>query len=176
LKLKPIETPRFILREFLESDTEGLFEVDSDPEVNRYLGNKPVKNKEETLNIIKFIRQQYIDNGIGRWAIIDKNTGEFIGWTGLKWITEPINNKKHYYDLGYRLNQKYWGKGIASETAFASLEYAFNVLKTDKVIGIAHYENTASNRILQKVGMKFIESFELDGTKHNWYEIDNPQL
>lgn len=171
-----VETKRYILREILESDVDGLFAVDSDPEVNRYLGNKPVKDKEQQLNIIKFIRQQYIDNGIGRWAIIDKNTNEFIGWTGLKWITEPINNKKHYFDLGYRLNQKHWGKGIATETALASLEYAFNSLNADKVIGIADCENAASNRILQKVGMKFVESFDLEGTLHNWYEISNPRI
>lgn len=77
------------------------------------------------------IRQQYIDNGIGRWAIIEKKTNDFIGWTGLKFVTDLTNNHKHYNDLGYRLRKKYWGKGIATETAFASLSYAFDKLNAN---------------------------------------------
>ena len=56
------------------------------------------------------IRQQYIDNGIDRWAIINKETNDFIGWTGLKFVTETTNNHINFYDLGYRLIEKYWAK------------------------------------------------------------------
>lgn len=89
------ETERLILREILPTDIEGLFELDSDPEVHKYLGNKPVKDKKQIAEIINFIRQQYIDNGIGRWAIIDKETNHFMGWTGLKFVTEEINKHKN---------------------------------------------------------------------------------
>ena len=170
------ETERLILREILPTDVDGLFELDADPEVHRYLGNKPVTDKNETVEVIKFIRQQYIDNGIGRWAIIDKNTDEFIGWTGLKFVTEIINNHKNYYDLGYRLIKKYWGQGIATETAFASLEFAFYKLNVDVVYAMADYENHGSNQILKKVGLDFIETFDLDGIKHNWYKIDRREF
>ena len=101
------ETERLILREILPIDVEGLWELDSDPEVHKYLGNNPVTDKEQIVEVINFIRQQYIDNGIGRWAIIDKKTNEFIGWTGLKFVTDTINNHQNYYDLGYRLIKKY---------------------------------------------------------------------
>ena len=67
-----IETKRLILREILPTDVDGLFELDSDPEVHKYIGNKPIKDKNQIIDIINFIRQQYKDNGIGRWAIIDK--------------------------------------------------------------------------------------------------------
>ncbi|MGN6803652.1 MAG: GNAT family N-acetyltransferase [Ginsengibacter sp.] len=166
------ETERFILREILPTDVEGFFEMDSDPEVHRYLGNKPVKSRAQVVEIIEFIRQQYIDHGIGRWAIVDKENNDFIGWTGLKFITELTNNHKYYYDLGYRLLRKYWGKGIATETALASLNYAFREMKLDEVIGIADYENVASNNVLKKAGLKFIECFDYEGTPHNWYRID----
>jgi len=166
------ETERLILREILPSDIDGMFALDSDPEVHRYLGNQPVKTKEETLEVINFIRQQYIDNGIGRWAIIDKQTNEFIGWTGLKWITEQTGNRIHYYDLGYRLVKKYWGKGIATESAIASLEYAFKHLNATEVLATADCENEGSNKILQKLGMRLFEKFDYDGIEHNFYIIE----
>ena len=150
--------------------------MDSDPEVHRYLGNKPGKSREQVVEIIEFVRKQYIDHGIGRWAIVDKETNDFIGWTGLKFITELTNNHKNYYDLGYRLIRRYWGKGIATESASASLNYAFREMKLDKVIGIADCENVASNKVLRKAGLRFIERFDYDGTLHNWYKIDKWQF
>jgi [ribosomal protein S5]-alanine N-acetyltransferase len=68
-----IETERLILREIVPTDVDGLFELDSDPEVHRYLGNKTIDSREKIVELIEFIRKQYADNGIGRWAIIDKN-------------------------------------------------------------------------------------------------------
>lgn len=167
-----VETERLILREILPIDIDGMFELHSDPAVHRFLENKTVKSKEETSSLINFVRQQYIDFGIGRWAIIDKSTNNFIGWTGLEFVTELTNNNKNYYDLGYRLIRKYWGQGIATETAIASLEYAFEKLKTDEVFARADVDNIGSNKVLEKVGLKFIETFNLDGIKHNWYKID----
>ena len=108
------ETERLILREILPTDVEGMYELDSDPEVHKYLGNKPVTSREQTVDVIHFIRQQYVDNGIGRCAIIDKKSNEFIGWTGLKLVTYKTNHHTNYYDLDYRLIKKYWGKGIAT--------------------------------------------------------------
>lgn len=166
------ETERLILREILPTDLDGMFELDSDPEVHRYLGTKPIARKEEIVNVINFIKQQYNDNGIGRRAIIDKKTNAFIGWTGLKFITNLTKNHKNYYDLEYRLIRKYWGQGIATETAIVSLEYAFNQLNIAEVYGAASCENVGSNKILKKVGLKFIETFYYEDIKCNWYKID----
>lgn len=170
-----VETERFFLREILPTDIDGMFELDADPEVHRYLGNKPVTSREQSKEMIDFIRQQYIDNGIGRWAIIDKKTNDFIGWTGLKFITEWTNNHKDFYDVGYRLIKRYWGQGIATETAKASLTYAFNTLQTNQVYAMAAVENLGSNKILQKIGLTFIESFDLDGINVNWYKIERTE-
>src|SRR5918993_1172509 len=97
-----IETERLILREFLPSDDEGMFELDSNPEVHKYLGENPSHTIEQAREMIANIRQQYAENGIGRWAAIEKETGNFIGWSGLKFIREYENNRIHYYDVGYR--------------------------------------------------------------------------
>lgn len=89
-----VQTERFLLREIVPEDEAALYKLDSDVEVHRYLGSKPVKTIEEVREVIKFIRKQYDENGIGRWAIIDKTTGEFVGWSGLKLVRERINNRQ----------------------------------------------------------------------------------
>ena len=166
------ETERLILREILPTDVDGFFEMDSDPDVHLYVGNEPLQTKQQAAGAIEFIRKQYITNGIGRWAVIDKTTNEFLGWAGLKLITEPINNHNNFLDLGYRFIKKHWGKGYASEAATASVAYAFNEMQANEVYAHAHSENGASNKILTRTGLTFIESFTHQNILCNWYKID----
>jgi ribosomal-protein-alanine N-acetyltransferase len=166
------ETERLIIREIQPTDIVEMFELHSDPEVHIFLDNKTITSKEQIAEIIDFVRQQYIDFGVGRWAMINKKTNEFIGWTGLEFVTKETNKHKNYYDLGYRLIKRFWGQGFATESAFASLDYAFDKLNAKKVYAIADCENQGSNKILKKVGLKFIETFDHEGIKHNWYKID----
>jgi ribosomal-protein-alanine N-acetyltransferase len=166
------ETERLVLRGILSTDVDGMFEMDSDPDVHLYVGNEPLQTKEQAAAAIEFIRQQYIDNGIGRWAVIDKNTNIFLGWAGLKLITNPINNHNNFLDLGYRFIKKYWGQGYASEAATASIAYAFNKMQANEVYAHAHSENGASNKILTRSGLTFIESFVHQNITCNWYKID----
>lgn len=73
----PIETQRLLLREFKLSDAEGMFELDSNPNVHLFLGNNPVKHIEESIEYIKFVQKQYKDFDTGRWAVVLKETNEF---------------------------------------------------------------------------------------------------
>ncbi|WP_296147647.1 GNAT family N-acetyltransferase [uncultured Flavobacterium sp.] len=168
-----IETERLLLRELLSTDDAGMFELDSNPEVHIYLGNNPVKSIEESREAIANIRQQYLENGIGRWAVILKETGEFIGWSGLK-LEKNVNGHETFYDLGYRFIQKHWGKGYAFETAKAFVDFGFNEMNLPVINAYADFDNLGSRRILEKVGMQFVNSFEYDGTEEVWYEIKNP--
>ena len=168
-----LETDRLILRELQLSDAEAFFAMDSNPIVHQYLWNKPVQKIEETIEIIAFVRKQYIDNGIGRFAMISKDTNEFIGWAGLKLNTEEVNNKVNFYDIGYRLDEKFWGKGYASEATFAWLKYAFETMNIKTMEAAAHTKNAASNRILQKIGMQMTEQYLEDGISWNWYQLEN---
>jgi RimJ/RimL family protein N-acetyltransferase len=170
-----IETKRLILRDFLETDQADLFEMDSDPEVHRYLGNNPVKTIDEIASIIKMVRQQYIDNQIGRWMMVEKATGNVLGWAGLKYIHQTMNSTSHFYDVGYRLKQKHWGKGYASEAAQAALAYGFNQLNLTEIIGITAIENQASANILKKIGLQFVNQFNEDGMKCNWFKITSTE-
>lgn len=167
-----IETERLIIREIVLTDMDAMFELHSDPEVHRYLGNKTITSQEKLMEAIDFLRQQYIEFGVGRWAMINKKTNEFIGWTGLEYVTKETNNHKNFYDLGYRLLKRFWGQGFATESAHASLDYAFDKLNATEVYAMADIENEGSNKILKKVGLKFIETFDLEGIKHNWYKLE----
>lgn len=74
-----IETERLILRDLIDTDALGMFNMDADPRVHLYLGNSPVSSINQSRADINFIREQYKSNGIGRWAVIDKVTGDFLG-------------------------------------------------------------------------------------------------
>ncbi len=171
-----IETKRLLLREMLLSDAEALFEMDRNPNVHQYLWNKPLNDISEVYDYIVLVRNQYRENNIGRFVVILKETNELIGWAGLKYNTEIVNKKVNFYDIGYRLNEKFWGKGFASEASEAWLNYGFNVMKIKVMEAAAHSANIASNRILQKIGMIQTEQYLEDNVSWNWYELKNPNL
>ncbi|WP_284652580.1 GNAT family N-acetyltransferase [Flavobacterium terrisoli] len=171
-----LATDRLILRPLELSDAADMFAMDSNPEVHKYLWQNPTQTIEEIIKVIENIHGQYERNNIGRFATILKETGEFIGWTGIKFITdEPENGNINFYDYGYRLNPKFWGKGYASEASLAWLDYGFNEMKIDIMNAYAHHENGASNRVLEKIGMSFIENYpDKDGVIWNWWQMKNP--
>ena len=168
-----LETDRLILRELKLSDAEAFFAMDSNPNVHKYLWNKPVLKIEETIEIIEIVTKQYIDNGIARFAMISKESKEFMGWAGLKYNTEIVNNKVNFYDIGYRLDEKFWGKGYASEASFAWLKYGFEEMNIKNMEAAAHTNNAASNKILQKIGMQMTEQYLEDSISWNWYQMEN---
>lgn len=162
-----LETNRLIMRPFEERDAEGLFLLDSNPDVMKYVGGVVSTKIEQSQQMIEFIQKQYKENGVGRLAVIEKSTNTLIGWSGLKYLTSEINGMKNVYELGYRFLPEYWGKGYATETARAALNYAFNEIKTDVVYAMAVTENTGSNRVLQKLGFEELGTF-LDDGKENY--------
>ena len=166
-----IETERLILREVLPEDEDGFFELESNPNVHTYLGDSPVTDREQLKNVIQHIRRQYEENGIGRWAVTDKLNGVFMGWAGLKLIREEINGINNFYDLGYRLIEKYWGKGIATEAAKASADHAFNILGADVLYGMCDSKNKASEKVLLNTGLKFKAQFIHEGIHHDWFAV-----
>lgn len=165
------ETTRLILREILWSDTNAMYEMYADPLVFQYLGEEPFVEVKQAEQIIEFIRKQYSNNGTGRLAVIKKDTNEFIGWAGLKYVNGSYNNKTDYYEVGYRFIQKYWGKGYATEAARASVDYGFNELKLNEIYAMADSDNKASRGVLEKIGLRYLEKFDLEGVDHDWFII-----
>ena len=168
-----LETERLIMRELKTTDASGMFELDSNPNVMRYLGGKTVESIAVSESIIRMDQEQYAKNGIGRYAVIRKETNEFIGWSGIKYVSEPENNFVNFYDLGYRLTEQHWGKGYGYECALPWIDHAFNTMKIDKLNADAHIENIGSNKILQKLGFQFLNHYEWEGYPFNWYELKN---
>jgi ribosomal-protein-alanine N-acetyltransferase len=171
-----IETDRLILRELRMTDLEGMFELDSDPEVHKYLGNKPVKQIEESQKMLESVITQYKERGFGRWAAIERYSGNFIGWSGLRLNSEySMNGFTKYYDVGYRFMKRYWGKGYATESGKASVNYAFNVLKLPELYATTEVGNLASHNALLKIGLEYVEDFyfEQENLNLRWYKIEN---
>ena len=96
-----IETERLILRKIKLFDAPAMFEMDSNPNVLKYLGIDKIKSVEVSKQHILNIQYQYEKCGVGRLAVVLKSTNEFIGWSGLKHITEMVNNHQNIFDLGY---------------------------------------------------------------------------
>ncbi|MBV6442321.1 MAG: N-acetyltransferase [Haliscomenobacteraceae bacterium CHB4] len=166
-----LETLRLILREVEESDLEGFFEMDSDPEVARYVGAPPVQHRQESLEIIRFVRSHYILYGMGRWAVVLKETGEFLGWCGVRPMREmKVNGRTDFVDISFRFTRRYWGKGYATEAAKAALDYGFQVLGYTEICSFADIRNVASQRVLEKIGLKRKNEFELEGDTLVWFE------
>ncbi|MGB0897314.1 MAG: GNAT family N-acetyltransferase [Flavobacteriaceae bacterium] len=175
----PIETERLILRPVEDADLQGMFELDSDPEVHKYLGNMPISTLDQAQEGIDYLKQQYAERGIGRWAVVLKETNEFMGWCGIKYLkeSEQMNGVFNVYELGYRFIPKFWGKGYATESAQAWVDYMFNEAGVKSLYAAADIPNKGSVNVLQKVGFQITDEFvfEWKGTKANCYWLEQHQ-
>jgi [ribosomal protein S5]-alanine N-acetyltransferase len=169
------ETDRLLLRELVESDAAGMWELDSNPAVHKFLGNNPVTDMQQIHDVIQFVRRQYEENGIGRWAVEEKGTGQFVGWAGLKKITETVNGHINHLDVGYRLIERFWGMGIATEATLASLRYGFNTLNAAEIFATTEPGHEVSGRVLRKCGLKLMETIEYEGDAYHWYRISKQE-
>lgn len=173
---QPIETERLILRPVLDTDVDGMFELDSNPEVHKYLGNKPITTKSQAKEAINYLLKQYKERGIARWAVIHKETNEFMGWSGIKYLSESeqMNGFHHVYELGYRFIPKFWGKGYATESAQAWVDYMFNATDVKSLYAAADIPNKGSVNVLQKVGFNITGEFvfEWKGSKDDCYWLE----
>ena len=118
-----IETERLLLHEFNLTDATEMYLLNSDPEVIKFTGDISFKNIEEAEQLIKNY-DQYLKYKMGRYSVLLKNTNEYLGCCGLKYLEDTKE-----IDLGYRFHKKYWGNGYATEASTACLKYGFEILK-----------------------------------------------
>jgi len=154
---KILETERLYLRELNVNDAEHFYLLNLDKEVMKYTGEGSFENIEKAKYFLKNY-DHYEKYGFGRWAVINKENGEFLGWCGLKY-TEKLNE----YDIGFRFFKEYWNKGYATESSKACLSYGINELKMIEILGRAMKENKASIRVLEKIGLEFKKEFDFEG-------------
>lgn len=161
-----LETSRLFMRPFLVEDAEYMFELNSDTEVIQYTGDTAFKNKEEVADFIKKY-DQYTKYQTGRFQLFLKQTGEYIGFCGLK------THRDNSVDLGFRLARKFWGQGYAYEAAVKSIEYGFKVLQLSEIKANVMPENTSSEKLILKLGFQFESSIIEDGIKWNIFKLKN---
>lgn len=161
------ETERLVIREYVEEDAEAFFKLNSDPEVLRYVPDKRLLNVEQARQLLTdHPIADYRKHGFGRGACILKSTDEQIGFAGLKYLEEL-----EMVDVAYRLLPKYWGKGLATEAALASVRYGFAQLGLKWIVGLAMPANIASVRVLEKAGLRYLETVSLWGHSFSKYVI-----
>jgi len=166
-----IETDRLLVRKFTEDDAPLLYDLNLDPEVIRYT-HDPLTDVEEARKVLEeVILPQYILYDHGRWAVHLRSGLEFIGWCGLKYLTET-----NEVDLGYRFKKNFWGNGYAAEAARACIKYGFATLNLHRIVGRALPANLASIKVLEKCGMEYLHEEMMHGYLHKTYQVTNPAI
>ena len=163
---KIIECDRFYLREYQESDYADLSQIYQDAKNMVYFG-APYDDKKMRC-LIDWTMDNYKKYGFGFWAIIDKQSGEFIGDCGLsmqkidgEWLPE----------IGYHIKMKYHNMGYASEAAKLVKEYVFKNYSFPALYGYTHKANVPSIKVMQHNGMSFVKEYREDGEIYVVYSV-----
>ncbi|TFG44930.1 MAG: N-acetyltransferase [Dehalococcoidia bacterium] len=146
-----IETERLVLRPFRTGDTEEVASLANDEELSRYIPAIPYPYPRYAAAEWLSTQQAKFDEGLEIvFAVTKKEDGGLIGAMGL--ILTPEHRRA---ELGYWIGREYWGHHYATETGRAVLNYAFKTLGLESVIAHHLSPNSASGRVMQKLGMKY---------------------
>ncbi len=163
-----LETERLVLRRFTGADLDNLVELDSDPDVMRFInGGYPTPREliqHQTLP--RILRYYEPFNGFGFWAAIEKSNGEFLGWFQFRpakaddYLSKPFSGAGlDEVELGYRLRKSAWGKGYATEASRALIHKGFTELGVQRVVASTYEANVGSRRVMEKAGMTLVRTF-----------------
>jgi RimJ/RimL family protein N-acetyltransferase len=155
-----LETERLVLRRFTEDDVDHLVDLDSDPEVMRFLSDGIPTPREVIQNDIlpAFLRSYERFPGFGVWAAIEKASEEFLGWFGFQPKDAARPND---VALGYRLHRAVWGQGYATEGAHALIRKGFTELGVQRVFATTYQDNLASRRVMEKAGLTLVRTYRM---------------
>jgi RimJ/RimL family protein N-acetyltransferase len=154
-----LATPRLRLRPFTLADHAAHAQIYSDPEVMRYMPRGPM-TPPEAHQASQAVLTHFIDHWtrypFGVWAVTDNVTGTLLGQCGLRFLPE-LNE----VEVLYLLARAYWGQGLASEAAQAALAYGFEQVGLERIIALTKPENTASRRVMEKLGMRYEKNLHI---------------
>ncbi|GAA3394353.1 GNAT family N-acetyltransferase [Cryptosporangium minutisporangium] len=156
-----LETERLVLRYFTDEDIDLIVELDSDPEVTRYItGGRPTPPEQVRDEVLPRWKSFYERNdGSGYFAAIEKSTGEFLGWFILRPNGKPTRadgSARVGVELGYRLRRSAWGKGYATEGSKALIRKGFTELGVERIYAEAMAVHGASQRVMEKAGLRYV--------------------
>jgi RimJ/RimL family protein N-acetyltransferase len=154
-----LKTPRLAIRQFTEDDIDNLFNLNSDPEVMRYLGRPPSRQmlQDEIIPFHLGVYQRF--DRLGTWAADSASNGEFLGWFHFRAEDGDITN----IHLGYRLRRSAWSKGYATEGSTALINMGFTDLGVQRVFARVMATNAASRRVLEKSGLTLVHNMPYHG-------------
>lgn len=161
------QTNRLIIRSWIpEEDAESAFQIYSDPEVTRFIITETASIENALKLLQRWIMLSNQLNNRGFWAIIDKENKEILGTIILIPLRDEVERWTQNYEIGWHLKKSAWGNGYATEAARAILKYGFNILKLPTIYSIARPDNTASIRVMQRLGMTPI------GRTNKYYKME----
>lgn len=154
------QSDRLYFKQFCPKDVEGFYQLNNNIENIRFTGDKPFASREQTLEFIENY-DHYRRHGFGRWSLYLKENNQYVGFCGLR-FTEQTGE----VDIGYRIDQRFWGLGLASEATHIALDLGFSHYGLELITSRAREDNPASSRVLIKNG--FTETgFEIEDG-HKW--------
>ena len=153
-------TPRLGLRLWRTEDLTPFSEINADPETMRFFQN--TYSIEDTLEMMNRMQRTFDERGYCYFAVDHLESKELIGTIGLGWKTFE-SDFSPCVDIGWRIEKKWWNQGLTTEGASACLEYA-RKLQIPEVLSFASVNNTASIKVMQKIGMNY------------WKDFDHPEL
>ncbi len=165
-----LETVRLTLELWESADWVELRPIATDPEVMRYISGGAPWSDETIRSFVDRQVKLYGDRGFCRWKLVEKASGEMIGFCGVGiWRTgmDP--------EIGWWLARRHWGRGLATEAAATALRDIFERVKLDHVISVARPANLASIGIMRKLGLEFERQFESEGIPLVQYGIAQGQ-
>jgi len=163
-----LETERLALREIVNDDFGELYRMNSNPEIMKYVGDGSTRNHTQmTIELETLISHYRRKPGLGIWATILKDTNTFVGASGLVYYDNTPE-----IEIGYRFLKEHWNKGYATEASISLLKYGFYTLGLNKIVSSAHVENRASRRVMEKIGMTYIDNRTHYGCLQAYYEIE----
>lgn len=145
-----LETERLILRPFEPDDLDALATLFADRDFMRFSGNENGYTREQTAAVLEKILGWQREGLPSQFAVIWRETGELIGYCGF--FHQELDGEQ-LIEIGYRLNPRFWNRGIATEAARAVRDHAFRDLELEHVVSFIHPENHASRRVAEKNGM-----------------------
>ena len=167
------ETQRLILRDWDDADEQAFYSVMNTPAVMRHLGGLQTPEQWDAA----FTRIQGMTRDFGHtfWIVEDKASSELLGFCGLKRVNAPgAGDLTGMPEIGWRLRESAWGKGIAKEAAITTLDLGFERFAYDRIIALTIPANGDSWGLMQRLGM--IRHEELDFIDERFGPEVNPQI
>ncbi|MCA1615420.1 MAG: GNAT family N-acetyltransferase [Acidobacteria bacterium] len=166
-----IETDRLLMRPPTRADLPALVELRSDEDVSRYLGGAAMAKPEVLDQRLDFYIGCHERHGFAMGPLLRKDGGGMIGWGGLQPLEETGE-----IEVGYSFAKAHWGQGYATETAAAWLRYGFARAGLARIVAVASPENTASRRVMEKLGMRYEKNAPHYGLDCVFYAVSRAEF